>query len=286
MDTTQWVAAVMSAVEKGLDLMDKHFAAVLGVAGTLIGAWLANRHALKTQERSLSHAERQQKYAQQSQLRTEVYMRACASSNRLLQGVFSLADPSADVSQLPHLMQDASADLAALNVPASEAVLEGAKAFHLSIFDLHGVLIVERQKMVVAVAMAETYRIESTAALARQNQYTEFLRQQNIGGRFDPEVNKRLMQQFDTAVAERDQHHQQQIEQSRVAYTESARLISLISAEVPELTRKSEDVFLAIRRDLGLDIDEEAFRRVSQEGMQKSMSQLELLRKVVAGDPS
>lgn len=273
----------MSAAEKGLDLMDKHFAAVLGVAGTLIGAWLANRHALKTQEKALAHAEKQQKWAKQSQLRTDIYMRACGSSNRLMQGVFNLADPTADTSQLPRLMQDAGADLAALNVAASEDVLESAKTFHLSLFELHGKLIVERQTMAIAAATGEVHRAEASAALARQNQYTEYLRQQSISGPFDPEVNRRLMQQCDTASAERDKHHQHQMDLTKTVYDESARLISLIVAEVPAITRKSEDILLAIRRDLDLEINEDAFRRLSQDGMEKSILQLERLRQTVLG---
>ncbi len=279
MDTTQWMIAAMSAAEKGLDLVDKHFAAVLGVAGTLIGAWLANRHAMKTQERALAHAEKQQKWAKQSQLRTETYMRASGSSARLLQHVISLADPNTDPSKFQDLMRDVGADFAALNVPASAAALDAAKAFLLSLFDLQAKLTIERNQMTVALAVAVTHRDRAAAALARQSHYTELLRQHNIGGQFDPNLGQRLKQQFDIACAEWEKHHQLEQQLTSEAYKESARLMALVAADFPVIARRSDDVLLALRKDLHLDIDEQAYRQLSQDGLMRSLAQFEQMQK-------
>lgn len=271
--------AAMSTAEKGLDLLDKHFAAVLGVAGTLIGAWLANRHAMKIQERSLAHAEKQQKWAKQSQLRTETYMRASGSSARLLEHVISLAAPDTDPSKFQDLMRDVGADFAALNVPASAAALEAAKAFLLSLFELQAKLTIERNQMTVALAVAVTHRERAAAALARQSQYTELLRQHNIGGQVDPDLGQRLKQQFDIACAEWEKHHQRAQQLTSEAYKESARLMALVAADFPVIARRSDDVLLALRKDLDLAIDEQAFRQLSQDGLTRSLAQFEQIQK-------
>lgn len=55
--------------------------------------------------------------------------------------------------------------------------------------------------------------------------------------------------------------------------------MAVVAADFPVIAEQSDDVLLALRKDLDLDIDEQAYRQLSQDGLMRSLAQFEQMQK-------
>jgi hypothetical protein len=262
---------------------DVVWAAIIASGLTLGGVLLSNRNSRLQQHAALQHDAHQRDREREMSLRREVYIAAAEAISNRCNSIFRLADPAVSFQDLAGDQDKYAADSVALakidmvgaevTVQAVNAVSQESGAAFLELM-LKRVPLADRQNEI------ELLKNGIDRLLKEQEQCVELTKQMTLTGNPDQWAWTVMNNRLESVRTQIEQYMRQRDELSDTQQKESLDLFRLCWERYAAFSRLVPPAILALRDELGLPIDKEAYMRSFDDNARRGES---IINEFIAG---
>lgn len=238
------------------DKLDAIYGALVGGGVAIIVSFLSNRHALKRLKLELLHQKQQRETERQLALKRETYIPLLEAASSAMSYYGEIATVSMDLIRKPEPINLLSRHVAKLNIVASKEVVEAVNVAHKQI--VIGVIKLIKERLAIEAITAQISSVESQIKIYES-------KSESFNQRFEKHIDagtggEQLRDVLMRLASEHQEMVQKLFNQKSSLHMQKAaaelRVSRLAVQDIQKFAPQNKMVLVAIRKDLGLEIDE------------------------------
>lgn len=249
---------------------DVVWAAIIASALTSIGVFFTNRNSRIQQQAGLLHDAKQRDREREMSLRKDVYLKATEAITKGQNFLIRLSNLNIPSQSFDDDYGEDSASLAKIHIVATnetvQAVLTYSRHFASAFLEL---------SLKRAPLLARKNRIENLDSLIEQsakegNYYFEQMRKQEFDGNTDERIWKILNESFQSERMQKQKFEQERQELIVIQQKENLDFFKQCMEHFFTISRYLPMTVIAVRDELDLSFDKEAYLRLYKENLEKN----------------
>lgn len=244
---------------------DVIWAALIASVLTFGGVLLQLRSSRKEQLQTLAHDAKQRDREREMSLRRDVFIPAADAVSRLQNILGIMFDLNAQDKAINDSFREATATLSKVQVVGGDATVRAVAVYLLEYQTTYVDLLFERAALMQLKMRSDALHQIIDRALADQTRWTQAMQQANVEEKTSPQLWGVLEMNFDTATK---QFNERTAERAALNLDLGRRQVALADRgiqKVRALTKFITPMLLAVRDELELPIDKDAYLHLVEE---------------------
>jgi len=255
----EWMLEFVGLLRK---VPDTVWAAVIAASIAFLTTILTNKNSRKQLRMQLQHEAQERERERAMALRRDVFLPAAEALIRGQHALGQVVNIDAPIEEAQKLMNSALTATSKIHLVADESTVRAVMAYTTTLMPAYMELLQLRVPILIRANQAKSHQAIADRAFADLTRTNELMKQFNISGQTDQGAWARLVRQSE-AEQKLMQEHIEKANGFRSANMVAQQAMGKRSSGLSvQLARCFPDALLSARKELGLPIDEAAYREL------------------------